>query len=69
MAQANEKPDKTHNSLIKELNMLRADLNNEDNMDTDLTKRQLRSRTLVVPTPRVLCPSQTTTVDTPDPPL
>ena len=35
-------------------------------MDTNLTKRQL-SRTLVVPTPRVLSPSQMTTVGTTDP--
>ena len=52
MAQANEKPDKTHDKLTKELNKLKIDLNNEGNMDTDLTKRQLRSRMIVVPTPR-----------------
>ena len=36
-------------------------------MDTDLTKRQLRSRTIVVPTPRVLNASQMATVHTTDP--
>ena len=35
-------------------------------MDTDLTKRQLRSRTLAVPTCRVLNTSQMTTMDTTD---
>ena len=63
MAQT-KKPDKTHDRLIKELNRLKTDLNNKGNMDTDLTKRQLRSRMLVVPT---LSPSQTTTVDTTGP--
>ena len=67
MVQANEKPDKTHNRLIKELNRLRTVLNNEGDIDTDLTKRQLRSRTLVAPTPRVPSPSQMTTVDTTGP--
>ena len=43
------------------------DLNNKGNIDTDLTKTQLRSRTLVVSTPRVLCASQTTTVNTTNP--
>ena len=62
MAQANEKPDKTHDKLTKELNKLKIDLNNEGNMDTDLTKRQLRSRMIVVPTPRVLNASQMATV-------
>ena len=46
-----KKPDKTHDRLIKEFNKLKADLNNKGNMDTDLTKRQLRSRMLVVLTP------------------
>ena len=50
MAQANERPDKTHNRLMKELNRLKTDLNSEGYIDTDLTKEQLRSRTLVVPT-------------------
>ena len=63
--QANEKHNKTHDKLTKELNKLKIDLNNEGNMDTDLTKRWLRSRTIVVPTPRVLNASQTVTVDTP----
>ena len=36
-------------------------------MYTDFTKRQLRSRTIVVPTPRVLNASQMATVDTTDP--
>ena len=36
-------------------------------MDADLTKRQLRSRTLIVPTPRVFSPIQLTTLDTTDP--
>ena len=67
MVQANAKPDKTHNRLIKELNRLKTDLNNKGNMDTDLTEGQLRSRMLDVPTPRVLSPSQMTTVDTTDP--
>ena len=67
MAQANEKPDKTHNRLIKELNRLKTDLNNEGDIDTDLTKRQLRSRMLVAPTPRVPSHSQTITVDTTGP--
>ena len=67
MVQANEKPDQTHDGLMKELNRLKTDLNNEDNMDTDLTKRQLSSRTLVVSTPRALSPSQTTTVVTTGP--
>ena len=35
-------------------------------MDTDLTKRQLRSRMLVVPTPRTLSPRQMTTLDNTD---
>ena len=64
MVQANEKPDKTHNRLIKELIRLKTDLNNEGDIDTDLTKRQLRSRMLVTPTPRVLSPRQTILVDT-----
>ena len=67
MAQANEKPYKTQDELTKELNKLKIDLNNKGNMDTDLTKRQLRSRTIVVPTPRVLNASQMTIVDTTDP--
>ena len=67
MAQANEKPHKTHNRLIKELNRLKTDLNNESDIDTDLTKRHLRSRTLVAPIPRVPSPSQMTTVDTTGP--
>ena len=67
MAQTNEKPDKTHVKLNKELNRLKTDLNNEGNMDTDLTKRQLKSRMLVVFTPRVLSPSQMTAVDTANP--
>ena len=58
MAQANEKPDKMHDRLIKELNRLNIDLNNEGDIDTNLTKRQLRSRTLVAPTPRVRSPRQ-----------
>ena len=66
MVQAKKKPDKTHDRLTKELNTLKTDKNNEGNMDTYLTKRQLRSRTIVVPTPRVLNASQTTTVDTID---
>ena len=53
MVQANEKPDKTHDRLIKELNRLKTDLNNDGGIDTDLPKRQLRSRMLVAPTPRV----------------
>ena len=67
MAQANEKPDKTHDKLTKELNKLKIDLNNEGNMDTDLTKRQLRSRMIVVPTPRVLNASQNGYSNTTDP--
>ena len=67
MAKANEKPDKTHDRLMKELNKLKTDLNNEGNMDTDLTRRHLRSRMLVVPTPKVLSPSQMATVDTTEP--
>ena len=63
MAQANNKPDKTHNRLMKELNRLKTDLNSEGNIDTDLTKRQLRSRMLVAPTPRVPSPRQMNTVD------
>ena len=35
----------------------KTDLSKEGNMDTDLTERQLRSRTLAAPTPRVLSPS------------
>ena len=53
MVQANEKHDKIHNRLLKELNRLKTDLNNEADIDTDLTKRQLRSRMLVASTPRV----------------
>ena len=65
--QVKEKPDKTHDRLIKELNRLKTDLNNEGDIDTDLTKRQLRSRTLVGPTPRVPSPSHMTTEDTTGP--
>ena len=36
-------------------------------MDTDLTKRQLRSRTIVVPTPMVLNASQMAIVNITDP--
>ena len=64
MVQANERPNKTHDRLIKKLNRLKTDLNNEGIIDTNLTKRQLRSRTLVTPTPRVPSPSQMTTMDT-----
>ena len=64
MVQANDKPDKTHDRLTKELNKLKTDLNNEGNMDTDLSKRQLRSRSIVVPMPRVPTFGQMTTVDT-----
>ena len=63
MAQANEKPGKTHDKLIKELNRLKTDLNNEGDIDTDLTKRQLRSRMLLVPTPRALSPRHMFSVD------
>ena len=38
MVGANNKPDKTHDKLTKELNRLKTDLNNEGNMDTDLYK-------------------------------
>ena len=67
MLQANKKPDKTHDRLIKELNRLKTALNNEGDIDTDLNKRQLRSRTLIPPTPRVPSPSQMTTMDTTGP--
>ena len=67
MAQANEKPDKTHDMLIKKLNKLKTDLTSEGDIDTDLTKRQLRSKTLVAATTRAPSPSQTTTVDTTGP--
>ena len=66
MTQANKKSDKTHVRLIKELNRLKTDLNNEGDIDIDLTKRQLRSRTLVLLTPRGLSSSQITTVDNTD---
>ena len=56
--QANEKPDKTHDNLTKELNRLKIDLNNKGTMDTDFTKRQLRSRTIVLSSPRVCNASQ-----------
>ena len=52
---------------MKELNRLKTDLNNEGNMDTDLTRRQLRCRMLVMPTCRVLSPSQMTRVDITEP--
>ena len=52
MAQANNKPDKTHDRLTKEVNRLKTDLNNEGNMDADLS------------TPGVPNTGQTTTVDT-----
>ena len=42
MVQANEKPDKTHDKLTKELNKLKVDLNHEGNMDTDLTKETVK---------------------------
>ena len=64
MVQENNKPDKTHDRLTKELNKLKTDLINESNMDTDLLKKQLRSRTIVVPTPRVPNTGQMTTVNT-----
>ena len=35
MAQANEKPDKTHDRLIKELKRLKTDLSSEDDIDTN----------------------------------
>ena len=38
MAQANEKPDKTHDRLIEELNRLKTDLNYVGDMDFDLIK-------------------------------
>ena len=66
MAQANEKPDKIDDKLTKELNKLKIDLNNEGNTDTDLTKGELRSRTIEVPTPRVLSASQMAKVNTTD---
>ena len=43
---------------------MKTDLINEDNIDTDLTKRQLRSRMLVAPIPRILSPRQMISVDT-----
>ena len=46
---------------------MKTDLNKEGDIDTDLTKRQLRSRMLVAPTPRVPSPSQMTTVNTTGP--
>ena len=52
---------------MKELNRLKTDLNSKGNIDTDLTKRQLRSRTLVAATPIVPSPSQMATVDTTGP--
>ena len=64
MVQANDKPDKTLDRLTKKLNKLKTDLNNEGHMDTDLSQRQIRSRTIVVPTPRVPNASQMTTLDT-----
>ena len=64
MMEANEKPEKTHDRLIKELNRLKTDLNNEGDIDTDVAKRQLRSRMLVAPTPRVPSPRETISVDT-----
>ena len=62
-----ERPIKQQDELPKKLNQLKIDLNNESNTDTDLTRRQLRSRIILVPTPRVLNASQTATVDTTDP--
>ena len=47
MAQANDKPHKAHGRLNKELNKLETDLNNEGNMDTNLSKRKLRGRSIV----------------------
>ena len=35
MTEENDKPNKTHDRLTKELNKLKTDLNNEGNMDTD----------------------------------
>ena len=67
MTQTNERPGITHDRLMKELNRFKTDLNSEGNIDTDLTKRQIRSRTLVVSTPRVPSPSQMTTVGTTGP--
>ena len=52
---------------MKELNRLKTYLNDEGKMDTALARRQLRSRMLVAPTPRVLSPSQMTMVDTTEP--
>ena len=67
MAQAIKRLHKTHSKLTKELNRPKIDLNDEGNKDIDLNKRQLRSRMIVVPTPRVFNASQMTTVDTTDP--
>ena len=38
MAQANDKTNKTHDRLTKELHRFKTDLNNKGNMDTDLSK-------------------------------
>ena len=67
MAQANKRPDKTHNKLIKEPDRLKTYLNDKGSTDIDLDKRQLRSRMIVAPTPRVFNVSQMTIVDTIDP--
>ena len=64
MAQASNKTDKTHDRLTKELNRLKTNINNEGNMDTDLSKGQLRSRSIAVSTSRVPNTGQTATVDT-----
>ena len=64
MGQANDKPNNRHDGLTKELNRLKTDLNNEGNMDTDLSKRWLRSKLIAVSTSRVPTTGQTTTVDT-----
>ena len=42
---------------------MKTDLNSEGNIDTDITKRELRSRMLVAPTSRIPSPCQKTTVD------
>ena len=65
--QANDKPNKIHDRLTKELKRLKTDLNNEGYMDTDLSTRQLRSRSIALSLPRVPNTGQTTTKDTTSP--
>ena len=64
MAQTNDKPNKTCDRLTIKLNRLTTDLNNEGNMDADVSIRWLRSRSIAVSTLGISNTGQMTTVET-----